>query len=119
MGFEAGVHGYGTSIGGWADLSVIGGELLVTFQDPVAVLQPYAGFGYGYYSIAVKPVFSAEETGNGKGLIAEAGFRVFLDEMFMGLQVKGFRNKREKVFPSLKLEDFGGSSANIVLGILF
>ena len=120
VGFEIGVHGYGTPTNGLADVSVIGAELLVTVQDPMAVIQPYAGLGIGYYAITVNPLFGSEQTGNGKGVVAEVGFRVYLEEVFLGLQLKGFQNKREDVFPALKkTEDFGGRSVNLVLGLLF
>lgn len=120
VGFELGMHGYGTKLKGIADISVVGAEMLITFQKPMADVQPYAGLGMGYYSIEIDPAGGGGQTHqDGLGLVAEAGIRVFLEEIFLGLQLKGFTNDGggNAIMPGDA--DYGGVSADLILGILF
>jgi len=117
-GFELGMHGYGTKFASGAKVSALGLEVLMTFQKPLAGVQPYAGLGFGYYSIAIDPVLGGEQAHDGLGLVAEAGIRVFLDEVFLGLQVKGFTNNGDDK-GLLKDRDYGGTCASLMLGLIF
>ena len=119
VGLEIGMHGYGTKFKSGAEVSALGLEALVTFQKPMAGVQPYAGLGFGYYSIATKPVTGGEQAHDGFGLVAEAGIRVFMDEMFLGLQVKGFTNNGQDRGLLAKDPDYGGKSASLMLGMVF
>lgn len=119
LGFEAGMHGYSIKKDGWSEIGVVGAEFLLTFQDPMARLQPYAGIGFGVYSISINPASGPEDTRSGKGLVGEAGLRLFLDEVFAGLQVKAFSNKWDPdIYPGT-LQDLGGGSVNLMLGVIF
>lgn len=119
VGFEAGMHGYRTKLKGQADVGVVGAEFLITFQNPMASLQPYAGLGVGFYSVEVDYDSGLEETHQGNGLVAEVGVRGYMESMFIGFQVKGFTNDGDDAGILPKGSDYGGVSATMVLGIIF
>ena len=119
VGFEFGVHGYKTKLRDTSDIGVVGTELLITFQDPMASIQPYAGIGLGYYAVEVDPDWGAEQRHNGNGLVAEVGVRGYMEGMFIGFQVKGFTNESDYAGRMPKGPDYGGVSASIILGLIF
>jgi hypothetical protein len=118
VGFELGMHGYRTKLGGNTDIGVVGAELLVTFQNPMAPLQPYAGIGLGYYAVEVDRDWGAQSRHRGHGIVAEVGVRGYMEDLFIGFQVKGFSNETDDPGPP-KDADYGGVSADIILGIVF
>lgn len=119
LGFEFGLHGYGIKKDVGADVGVIGAEFLVTFQDPLARIQPYAGFGFGFYSMSIYPATGAEDTGSGKGIVGEVGVRLFLEEVFVGLQLKAFSSQWDDDLPQRTIQDMGGASVDLILGVVF
>lgn len=121
VGFEIGMHGYSTSapyILDDIDIGVIGLEGLITFQPVNSTVQPYVGIGIGSYSITME-YLGETETGSGSGIVAELGVRFFLDQVFLGLQVKGFTNTWEDPNNPDNKFNFGGSSTNMTIGISF
>ena len=118
IGFEAGMHGYGSSVGS-TEIGVVGLELLITFQDPMATVQPYAGLGVGTYNIEIDPPGSAPDASeDGFGFVAEAGLRVYISDLFLGFQVKMFTNEFDAGGSGNEL-DYGGTSLNLILGTIF
>jgi hypothetical protein len=119
VGFEFGVHGYRTRLKGDSDIGVVGAELLFTFQDPMASVQPYAGLGVGYYAIEVDYERGGGQRHNGNGFVAEVGVRGYLEGIFIGFQVKGFTNHSDEASRLTKDSDYGGVGATLILGVIF
>jgi len=120
VGFEFGVHGYKTKLTGESDIGVVGTELLITFQDPMASIQPYAGIGVGYYAVEVENTSGLQQRHNGKGIVGEVGVRGYMEGLFIGFQVKGFTNDSNEAAGRMpKGSDYGGVSASIILGLIF
>lgn len=111
LGFELGMHGHSTSWGS-SEVDSVGMEFLLTFQDPMARVQPYAGLGVGAYAVTSQRVGQLERSGTGKGVVAEAGVRVFVESLFMGFQFKAISNEMGDF-------SYGGNSVNLLLGLIF
>ena len=119
LGFELGMHGYRTKMRGSADVGIVGAELLVTFQDPMASVQPYGGLGFGYYTVEADYDSGAKEKYQGSGIVAEVGVRGYIESLFIGLQIKGFTNKVDEAGILPGDSDHGGVSVDMTLGMIF
>lgn len=118
LGFEGGMHGYSVSDNS-VDIGVVGLEMLITMQPETETIQPYLGLGFGTYNIVVEPATGSSSHGEGSGFIAQGGLRIYLEQSFVGVQVKTFTNKWEDPADPNRTVDYGGTSATIFIGTVF
>jgi hypothetical protein len=121
LGFEVGMHGYGTEIGNDTagfEVSAVGLEFLLTIQPREARFQPFVGLGLGSYSTIITTKllgYRDERSYSGSGGVFKAGLRYFVGENFhMGFSVKAFSNNVQDDYGNTA--DFGGTAFNFELG---
>ncbi len=121
LGIDMNIYGAEPEYYNDGDLTSVGFEYLIYFQQVTEKFQPYFALGLGSYSNRIDSFLLEKKNGVGWGFVGKAGLKYFFDnDLFIGGYLKLFTNYQDiEDIDGTHTYNLGGAELNIELGKRF